>query len=263
MTDAQTETALATRQDAPLAIAEGPGALLSAMIALAKDPSVRVEVLTTFAAMQERMEDRQAEREFNVAMNACQGEMQPVIRNAENASTHSKFATFDALDAMARPIYIRHGFSLMFGTEAIEGPNVRITLDVAHSGGHTMRKYYDAPPDTMGPKGSAVKTLLHGLGSTDTYLRGRLLRAAFNIVLKNERSDDDGNRAGMRPITQAQADEIVELMKEAGRQESTFLPRMCTDVRSAEEIEEKDFIRVKGALTEIIGARKSKDKPSP
>ena len=114
MSDQAENGTVAVRQEQPPAITEGPGALLNVMLQLARDPDVRIEVLTALAEMQQRAEERQAEREFNTAMNAAQAEMQPIVRDAENKQTNSRYATLFKIDEAIRPIYIKHGFSPMF-----------------------------------------------------------------------------------------------------------------------------------------------------
>lgn len=273
--DAPTETALSPALEQSVAVRSesvpaiqgevSQGGLLATLLEIARDPNVRIDVLTTLAGMQERAEDRQAVREFNAAMSLAQSEIKPVVRDKYNDQTKSGYASLFAVDEVVRPIYLKHGFATIYGfgataedSEPVPAGCIRITLTVTHSGGHHIRRYYDAPADTLGPKGSAVKTVLHGIGSTDTYLRNRLLRAAFGIVLRNDGDDDDGNRGGTVFVSQEQEDEILTLLKTAGREQHSFLPRMCTDVRSAAEIDVKDFIRVKGALQEIIASRAAK-----
>ena len=257
--DVRQDQPLATIPDAlPTTIQDGPAALFAAIVALAKDPAVDAAKVQAFLAMQERLEERQAEREFNTAMTAAQAEMSPVVRDAENKENHSKYATLYAVDKMVRPIYLKHGFSLSFGSEAVEGNNVRITLDTSHNTGHTKRTYFDAPPDTLGPKGSPVKTQLHGLGSTMTYLRNRLICSVFNIVLKGDKDDDDGNRGGARLIDAAQCGELQDLIAKAGYSEREWLERRSgTGIRSVQEVQQQGFVILKNMLLQIIRQREA------
>jgi hypothetical protein len=223
------------------------------VLALAAQPNVNPEMFDRLVAWQEREQGRQAEEAFNVAMNAAQGEIFPVVRQAENKQTNSFYAKLEAVDAAIRPIYLRHGFNVAYGTVPPLTPgNIRVECEVS-LGRHSKKYYREAPADTLGPKGSAVKTVLHGGGSTETYLKRYAVCGAFNVVFRNQ--DDDGQRGGMAFVTTQQAHEIRALLEQAGRQEDSFLFRLCTDVRSADEIEVKDFVRVKGALQEIITAR--------
>jgi hypothetical protein len=250
------EGAVALRQEGQQPVtapAATPNALLEAFMQLARDPSVRPEVLTTLAGMQERAEDRQAEREFNQAMFRVQKQLKPMIKKGlvslGEGKGGYKFLRREDLDAELRPIYEAEGFSLSFTQRAAASGGLIIYIKVRHSGGHSETNEMELPADT-GPGRSPLQARV----STISFAERVLTEMAFNVV----RADDNGVAGGKRFVTQPQAAEIVHLLGVAGRQEATFLPRMCTDVRSAEEIEEKDFIRVKGALQEIIEMRKAK-----
>lgn len=249
-----------------------PGALLSAIVELAKDRSIDKEMLAFLMDRQERMEDRQAEADFNAAMSEAQGEIAAVVRDRVNEQTRSKYATLYAINAVIRPIYVRHGFSLSFGTEAVASSttspardgsappalnNMRVVCDVSR-GRHTKRYYMDAPPDTLGPKGAPVKTVLHGMGSTMMYLKNKLTCGIFNVVLRNE--DDDGVAGGRNYITEAEADELRALCKAVGRMEGPLLDHMFGGaVRSFDEIERgAGYLAVKNTLLGMQRAQQKK-----
>ena len=49
-------------------------------------------------------------------MNAMQMELTQITRDRHNPAFHSKYATEAAIDAAARPIYTKYGFSITYGT---------------------------------------------------------------------------------------------------------------------------------------------------
>ena len=53
---------------------------------------------------------------FDSAMARAQSEMRRVAPDGNNPQTHSKYATYAALDRALRPIYTDHGFGLSFNT---------------------------------------------------------------------------------------------------------------------------------------------------
>jgi hypothetical protein len=182
---------------------------LSLIERIARDPTIDIDRLERMLSFQERLMERQAEIDFNDAMNRCQWEIQPVARETENTVTRSFYAKLEAVDAAIRPIYLKYGFSLSDDTVAPLVPgNIRVECRVAR-GGHVERFYREAPPDTLGPKGSPTKTTLHGGASTETFLRRYLRCGVFNVVFKD--MDNDGNGA----LSQDQVDYIVELMGRA------------------------------------------------
>jgi hypothetical protein len=139
---------------------------------------------------------RRQRREYNVAMAAAQAAMVPVLRSTTNSHLHTKYASYDAIDAVVRPIYSEQGFSVTFGTEAPHVPgNIRVVCVVKHIGGWEEKDLaLEAPPDTSGSQGKANKTPVQAVGSTVSFLRRYLLCLAFNIVLANEDDDGEGQR---------------------------------------------------------------------
>jgi hypothetical protein len=213
-----------------------------------RDPNIDVAKLEALMRMQREIIADDAKLQFNRAMSAAQAEMQPVMRDAANHQTNSKYARLETIDAVMRPIYTR--LSLSFNSEPIDGPNVRIACEVAHMAGHSKTFHLEAALDTAGPQGKANKTPLHGLGSSVSYLRRYLTCMIFHIVLMNE--DNDGNR--LRPdvgrISHAQKMDLKGLMRETHTLESKFLEVMFPGLalREIEEAPAVDFARLKNAL---------------
>jgi hypothetical protein len=136
-----------------------------------------------------------AEREFNGAMAEAQSAMAPIRKDAVNPHTRSKYARFETIDEMLRPVYTRHGFSVRFRTEDASQPGwVKVVCVVAHAGGHVEEFPLSAPLDDMGSQGRSNKTGVQAIGSTTSYLKRYLLTMAFNVAIAGD--DDDGE--GMR-----------------------------------------------------------------
>ena len=133
-----------------------------------------------------------AEDKFCEAMAPCQHEIGPVARSSVNTFTRSTWAKLDAIHAVAKPIYARHGFSVVYsqGTPSVPGL-IRIVASVRHVGGHREEHWIELPPDTEGAKGNNNKTGVQGVGSTFSYGRRYLECAIFNI---DTGDDVDGNR---------------------------------------------------------------------
>lgn len=152
-----------------------------------------IDVIERLAALQEKQMNREAEIDFNHAMNLAQSEVGRIAPNAENKSTKSKWATYAKLDSVLRPIYIKHGFSLSFDSGDSPLPDtVRVLCYVSHRGGHT--RTYTSPPipsDGKGAKGGDVMTPTHATGSAMSYGARYLLKFIFNIAVGED--DTDGN----------------------------------------------------------------------
>ena len=137
---------------------------------------------------------RKAEISFNLAMNAVQAEVGRIAPNLTNPQTRSKYASYDKLDAVLRPLYTRHGFSLSFSDEDSPKPeHIRIICYVSHLEGHTRIYRKDMPVVTTGIKGNEMMTPTHATGSADSYAKRYLVKDIFNIAIGEE--DDDGNGA--------------------------------------------------------------------
>jgi len=232
------------------------GSLLNLIASMMADPTADVNKLKMLLGMQREIIADERRIAFHRAMRLAQAEMRPVLRNADNTTTNSRYVTFDQLDRAIRPVYTRHGFSVTCDSETIEG-GVRIWCEVAHDAGHTKIINAEAALDTVGPKGTQNKTAIHGWKSALQYLRRGTLEMAFNLSATN---DDDGNAAGKvhdgEIISRPQAAELRQLVAECSRDpkaaeanERQFLIRMqLGDLASIEHVQPKDFNRLRTAL---------------
>ena len=181
-------------------IAEANASLLSFIERASRDPEFDITKFESLLRMQEKLVNDQARREFNAAMSAAQNEMQPVLRNAVNEHTKTRYAKLETIDSQMRPIYARHGFSVRYGSaQSSRDGWLRITCTIAHVGGYSEEHYLDSPPDSVGAQGRSNKTAVQAVGAAITYLRRYLLCMAFNIVLSDDPDDDDGAALGVAP----------------------------------------------------------------
>lgn len=227
------------------------GSLLNFVAMAMADPNTNIEKLESLLRIQREIVADDARLQFNRAMSQAQGEMQPVVRDATNSQTNSKYARLETIDVAIRPIYTRHGFLLSFNSEPIEGPNERIVCEVSHTAGHTKRYQLEAGLDTAGARGNANKTPLHGLASTVSYLRRYLTTMVFNVVLANE--DNDGNRSlptasSDGRLSPREVEHLELLMRQTQTLEGKFLERMLPGLRSITQAPASDFPRLKNAL---------------
>jgi hypothetical protein len=161
---------------------------------LAANPQVDVDKLERIIAMQERIHSLQGKTAFDAAMSLAQAEMGRVSADATNPQTHSKYASYSALDRALRPIYTKHGFGLSFNTgDGGPAEYVRVLCEVTHREGFSKAYHLDMPADGKGAKGGDVMTKTHAVGSAATYGMRYLLKMIFNVAVGED--DDDGNRA--------------------------------------------------------------------
>lgn len=174
------------------AVADYNSSLLEVIAKAARDPNVDIDKMERLLQMQERVQSRDAEVAFNHALNAAQSEMGTIGANASNPQTRSRYATFDKLDRVLRPIYTHHGFSLSFDEGDSPKPeHVRVLCYVSHVGGHTRTYHRDMPADGKGAKGGDVMTKTHAAGAAGSYGARYLLKGIFNVAVGED--DEDGN----------------------------------------------------------------------
>lgn len=229
---------VAERPAQQVAISEGPGALLGAIVQLAQNPSVDVTKLQALLDMQERMETRQAEIEFNRALARL-----PAFRVKKNGMIplpskdgivrNVAFAKWEDIAAIIEPMLEQEGFRLVFDSQprAGDGGGLIVTGTLLHRDGHSRSASMPLSLDT-GPG----RNNLQAMGSTLSYGKRYTAEMLLNVV--REGQDDDGKTGGQRFITQEQADELRSLCKDVKRVEGQFLDQQFAgSVRSFEEIE--------------------------
>jgi hypothetical protein len=155
-------------------------------LALSKDAAI--DVIERLAALQERAQNRDAELQFNDALTHCQSEAKLVINDSDKTGPGGKkWATYKALDREMRPIYLRNGFSVSFGSvESSMQGYIVVTCHLSHRGGHT--RVYQMPMDASGdgPKGGGALSKPHAILAAMEYGRKCLLKSIFNLVTGEE-----------------------------------------------------------------------------
>ncbi len=251
----ETKTAMVTQESA---VTEYSGGLLEVIARAARDPSVDIDKMERLILMQERVQARDAELAFNRALNAAQSEMRPIAANASNPQTKSRYATYEKLDRVLRPIYTLHGFSLSFDEgESPKPEHVRVICYVSHIDGHTRTYHRDMPADGKGAKGGDVMTKTHAAGAAGSYGARYLLKGIFNVAVGED--DEDGNVPLPRVpfIDDAQWSMLVQLIEAAGIDAGT----VCTaaNVSSLKELPETKFQSVVNKLNKNIDQRKAEN----
>jgi hypothetical protein len=186
----------------------------AAMFRAIESGSVNVDALEKMAAIQLQLIDRERETEFHAAKAAALNEMPIISRRGailnSAGKTMSRYAKFEDIMAVVRPILQRHNLVVSFD---IGNSDKMVTVQciLAHAGnGWTERSQpMSLPIDTTGAKNAT-----QGSGSAASYGKRNQLCAVLNIVTQNE--DDDGTGRGVQ-VEQLGVDDS-ELVAEAQRQ---------------------------------------------
>ena len=95
--------------------AQTPDPMLAMIERVALNPDADIAKMRELLAMRREEEDRHREVAFNAAMADAQAEMRPVVTNAYNDQTRSKYAKLEAISKAIDPVVSKHGFGKSFG----------------------------------------------------------------------------------------------------------------------------------------------------
>lgn len=155
---------------------------------LARDPAVDVEKLERLIAMQERILKYNAKAEFDAAFSQMQGEIPVITEKGQivvKGELRSKYATNEDIQETVKPILQRHGFSLRFRNEWLEGGRLKVVGILSHRAGHSEQDEFLTKPDDSGSKNE-----IQAIGSARSYGQRYTTTALLNIATRG--SDDNG-----------------------------------------------------------------------
>lgn len=212
---------LTVAQPATLALAQNPVAAMLEKVIERGITTENVAALEQLVGLYERMQERDAEKQFAAAFVALQADMpridavKPVPNN--DGTIRYKFAPYEAIMEQVRPVIQRHGFTVTFSSDVKDGRVVQ-TCTLQHVGGHKRSNSFGARIG-RGPPGSSEA---QGDGAASTYAKRFALCDALNIVIEADRDGADARNDGA-PITRDQAQVLREMVKDTGSDEGAFL----------------------------------------
>jgi uncharacterized protein YndB with AHSA1/START domain len=241
-------TGLQVREHAPAALAttqdNGAGSI-TALLHLAVEKGTPVAELSKLVDLHERMEARQSTKDFADAMARFQAEC-PSIKKASTAKIVTNGgATFDytyaELDEIARtvnPILAKHGLSYTWDTSADE-KMLTVVCTVRHNNGHSITSSFVLPVESKSAMSAQQK-----YGAAQTFAQRKSLSAVLGITTTDD--DTDGGATTTVKITEDQATELGDLMKETNTQPSRFLKYL--KVASLTDLPASDYAHAKTTL---------------
>lgn len=172
------------------------------------DPRVDPEKIERLLAIQERVEARDGERQFNESIARLQTKIPPIKRTRKidvKGKTRSRYAALEDIDKQIRPLLAEEGLSVSYDT-AIEGKTkIKVIVYVAHRAGHKISREVTLPLDE-----SEYRNAVQNYGATISYARRYALTLALNLVPEDE--DDDAQSLSL--ITEPEIDSINDLIAE-------------------------------------------------
>ncbi len=199
---------------------ETAAAVLALIEKLALDHGADIAKLEQVIAMYERLKAKEAELAFNEAKGRILNKLAHV-RIVKNRSASCeiedgkpqrgsyeafKYAPLEEIDKHLRPLLVEEEMDLSYSNEPQAGGGILICGRLKHlPSGHFEDSFMPAPPDTSGGK-----SIVQGVGSTNSYLRRYIACNIFNVVVVGD--DDDGTGG---TLDEAQTNTIVDLIKKA------------------------------------------------
>lgn len=219
--------------------------LLQAIADAAKDPNVNIEKMHGLIDIQERLMNKQAEINFNNALAAMQDRIPRIKQNAQiehKGVLIGKYATYEAIDDVMRPLLIEFGFGLRFNSKQ-SGNLITVMGTLSHKDGHSITN--EIP---LNLEGGGAKNSVQAAGSTITYGKRYIVQMFFNLVFEGE--DDDGKKAGFVQISDEHAAEIKQLLKDTGADTAKFLKLVAGGAKSVDEMDERYYEKAKVAIND-------------
>jgi hypothetical protein len=195
-----------------------PDTIMEVIARAASDPSTDVDKLERLLNMYERITARTAHAAYIDALTKVQQEL-PIITERggiknRDGSVQSKYALWEDINEVIKPILGKHGFALSFRT-GTEGGFITVTGVLSHRDGHSEETTIPLPADTSGSKNA-----VQAVGSSTSYGKRYTAIALLNITSQGE--DDDGKKGGGGLVSEDQAKEIRDLIEKAGSNAKDF-----------------------------------------
>lgn len=172
---------------------------------------VDIDKLKELVAMQERWEDRQAERAYNAAMADCRKSLPAVAARGYNSQTKANYLKHEDVNEAINRVCAERGITIE--VRQVPPPSGRedwvgAEVIVRHDGGHVERYTREAAIDDKGMAGKTNKTVMQGIQSTVSYLGRTAKMDLLGIVTAGD--DRDGAGSG-RPADPINGDQAMQL----------------------------------------------------
>lgn len=174
------------------------------------------DALGKMMQLYERMQDRDAERQFNAAFVKLQSEL-PVIVATSVIPNRGKYERFEDVMRQIQPALTANGFTVSFSQGFTEN-RVTETCKLKHAAGHSEENSFSV---RLGGKADS-ETQADCKAST-TAKRNALLNALNIVIRQDVLQDEDDARIEGTFITQQEADSLRDWVEAVEADEAAFL----------------------------------------
>ena len=227
------------------------------------DPRCDVEKMKALLDMQERIEERDAQKAFTIAFNALQAELP--ITNRDGKIDHgggespngkkklkTSFATYPNLNRVCGPLMKKHGFTFSTSMEPEASGSMVAASTLEHVAGASRKTHFRLTADTTGAKNNQ-----QGWGSSQQYGMRYNMIALLNIVTEaREDADNDGFPPPGGPVSSEQLRELIALADEGGADKRAFCALF--DVDGIANIPAAKFDEAKKQLQRKVNAKRKR-----
>lgn len=200
------------------AVAQSPSIALLLQGVIEKGVTAEnTQAVSNLCDLYERLEAKNAEREFNAAFVKLQGEM-PVIVASSIIPNRGKYERFEDVMRVVGPLLQQNGFAVTFEQSA-DDKRITVKCHLRHISGHSS-----TTPFSVRLGGRADSETQADCKASTTAKRNALLQA-LNIVIRQDIFQSDEADATMEggTITASQAADLRSLCEEVGADKKKFL----------------------------------------
>lgn len=215
--------------------------LLNVIAHAVSNPALDVVKMQALLDMHMQLVADRRREAFDEAMTRLQAKLPHIVKYGQGKN--SKFAKYEDLDLIVRPLLAEEGFSVSFNEAERTENHTTFMLEVSragHSKQHRMTVHNDKA--SMNRDGRSIRPAIQDDGSTASYARRYLLKLALNIV----ETDEDTDGESREPITEEQARDLYTLLTEVKADKARFLAYM--GVETIEDIMKCDHVKAVTAL---------------
>lgn len=218
-----------------------PTNMLAVIERASANPAVDTEKMRALLDMQKEIVRYKAEMAFNADFAAMQSDLPVIAKTGEikvNNVVRSKYALFEEMNEIVKPILQRHGFAVLYKTNSQKG-EVTVSGTLMHREGHREMTELTLEADTSGSKNS-----VQSIGSSLQYAKRYIMASLLNLTTAGE--DDDGARAATKFVSETQVADLQAMIDEVKADKQKFLRYM--KVESLEKIPTAAYQKAVAAL---------------
>lgn len=224
---------------------QGGGVDVRALLELAVNKGMPAAELGQLLDLHERIEDRNARKEFTRALAAVKAELPPIIHSRQAAfktrSGHDVKYSYTELDELARvldPILTKHGFSYSW-SQTMEKGLVTTTCTLDHDAGHSRSSSFSVPAENDSAASPQQK-----IGIADTYASRRSLIGVLGLTTADK--DPRPKEIDPTPIGEDQEVELSDMITTSGADRARFLKHF--DVEALKDLPAARYAEAKTML---------------